>query len=70
MDLLGLISGLPTDAAHIPWDGPKVRVIEHQAHAPGHAALLIESSLLLRVCPGSAPWPNQAWLSHASNGQG
>jgi glyoxylase-like metal-dependent hydrolase (beta-lactamase superfamily II) len=42
MDLLGLITGLPADAAHIPWDGPEVRVIEHQAHAPGHAALLIE----------------------------
>src|SRR6185437_16001256 len=26
----------------IPWDGPQVRIIEHQAHAPGHAALLIE----------------------------
>jgi glyoxylase-like metal-dependent hydrolase (beta-lactamase superfamily II) len=28
--------------ARIPWDGPQVRIIEHQAHAPGHAALLIE----------------------------
>jgi glyoxylase-like metal-dependent hydrolase (beta-lactamase superfamily II) len=26
----------------IPWDGPQVRIIEHPAHAPGHAALLIE----------------------------
>ena len=42
MDLLGLITGLPAEAAQIPWDGPKVRIIEHQAHAPGHAALLIE----------------------------
>lgn len=42
MDLLGLIAGLPVEAAQIPWDGPKVRIIEHQAHAPGHAALLIE----------------------------
>ncbi|GAA1655367.1 MBL fold metallo-hydrolase [Georgenia ruanii] len=42
MDLLGLITGLPTEAAQIPWEGPKVRIIEHQAHAPGHAALLIE----------------------------
>jgi glyoxylase-like metal-dependent hydrolase (beta-lactamase superfamily II) len=38
-DLFGLITGLP---AEIPWDGPQVRIIEHQAHAPGHAALLIE----------------------------
>ena len=42
MDLLGLITGLPAGADHIPWDGPRVRIIEHRAHAPGHAALLIE----------------------------
>ena len=42
LDLLGLISGLPAEIAQIPWDGPQVRIIEHQAHAPGHAALLIE----------------------------
>ena len=42
LDLLGLITGLPAGTARIPWDGPGVRIIEHQAHAPGHAALLIE----------------------------
>ena len=42
LDLLGLITSLPAETARIPWDGPQVRVIEHQAHAPGHAALLIE----------------------------
>jgi len=42
LDLLGVITGLPAETAHIPWDGPKVRIIEHQAHAQGHAALLIE----------------------------
>src|SRR6202020_3154446 len=41
-DLFGLITGLPADTTRIPWDGPHVRIIEHQAHAPGHAALLIE----------------------------
>ena len=41
LDLLGLITGLPAETAQIPWDGPRVRIIEHQAHAPGHAALLI-----------------------------
>jgi glyoxylase-like metal-dependent hydrolase (beta-lactamase superfamily II) len=41
MDLLGLITGLPADAAQVPWDGPTVRIIEHQAHAPGHAALVV-----------------------------
>ena len=42
LDLLGLIAGLPAETARIPWDGPQVRIIEHQAHAAGHAALLIE----------------------------
>jgi glyoxylase-like metal-dependent hydrolase (beta-lactamase superfamily II) len=42
LDLLGLVTGLPADTARIPWDGPQVRIIEHQAHAPGHASLMIE----------------------------
>jgi glyoxylase-like metal-dependent hydrolase (beta-lactamase superfamily II) len=42
LDLFGLITGLPAGTVRIPWDGPRVRIIEHQAHAPGHAALLIE----------------------------
>jgi glyoxylase-like metal-dependent hydrolase (beta-lactamase superfamily II) len=42
LDLFGLITGLPAGTAHIPWDGPPVRIIEHPAHAPGHAALLVE----------------------------
>jgi glyoxylase-like metal-dependent hydrolase (beta-lactamase superfamily II) len=42
LDGFGLITGLPAETARIPWDGPAVRIIEHQAHAPGHAALLIE----------------------------
>ena len=42
LDLLGLITGLPAEMTQIPWDGPQVRIVEHQAHAPGHAALFIE----------------------------
>ncbi|OHV30044.1 MULTISPECIES: MBL fold metallo-hydrolase [Pseudofrankia] len=42
LDLLGVITGLPAGETQIPWDGPQVRIVEHQAHAPGHAALLIE----------------------------
>jgi glyoxylase-like metal-dependent hydrolase (beta-lactamase superfamily II) len=42
LDLFGLITALPAETVRIPWDGPQVRVIEHQAHAPGHAALVIE----------------------------
>lgn len=47
LDLFGLITGLPPGTARIPWDGPQVRIIEHQAHAPGHAALLIEERRVL-----------------------
>lgn len=41
LELFGLITGLPADTVHIPWDGPRVRIIEHPAHSPGHAALLV-----------------------------
>jgi glyoxylase-like metal-dependent hydrolase (beta-lactamase superfamily II) len=47
LDLLGLITGLPAETEKIPWDGPQIRIIEHQAHAPGHAALLIEERAVL-----------------------
>jgi glyoxylase-like metal-dependent hydrolase (beta-lactamase superfamily II) len=49
LDLFGLITGLPAETTQIPWDGPKVRIIEHQAHAQGHAALLIEERRVLVV---------------------
>jgi glyoxylase-like metal-dependent hydrolase (beta-lactamase superfamily II) len=42
LDLFGLITALPAETVQIPWDGPQVRIIEHPAHAQGHAALLIE----------------------------
>jgi glyoxylase-like metal-dependent hydrolase (beta-lactamase superfamily II) len=47
LELLGLITSLPAGATRIPWDGPHVRVIEHQAHASGHAALTIEARRVL-----------------------
>ena len=47
LDLLGLIAGLPAEMAQVPWDGPRVRIVEHQAHAPGHAALVIEEGGVL-----------------------
>ncbi len=42
LDLFGLLTGLPDGTGFVPWDGPRVRIIEHRAHAAGHAALLIE----------------------------
>jgi glyoxylase-like metal-dependent hydrolase (beta-lactamase superfamily II) len=47
LNLPGLIAGLPAETAQIPWDGPQIRIVEHQAHAPGHAALLIEERGIL-----------------------
>ena len=47
MELLGLITALPAGTSQIPWEGPAVRIIEHRAHAPGHAALLVEGSRVL-----------------------
>lgn len=47
LDLLGLLTPLPTGSTELPWVGPTIRVIAHQAHAPGHAALLIESTGVL-----------------------
>jgi glyoxylase-like metal-dependent hydrolase (beta-lactamase superfamily II) len=47
LDLLGHLTGLPAGAARVPWDGPEVRVVEHAAHAPGHAALLVEGAGVL-----------------------
>jgi len=41
-DVFGRVTGLPAETKRIPWDGPGVRILEHHAHAPGHAALLIE----------------------------
>lgn len=47
LELLGAITGLPAELTELPWDGPTVRIIEHQAHAPGHAALLIPECRVL-----------------------
>ncbi|MCO1657622.1 MBL fold metallo-hydrolase [Pseudonocardia humida] len=47
LDPFGLITGLPAGTARVPWEGPHVRIIENPAHAPGHAALLIEERRVL-----------------------
>jgi glyoxylase-like metal-dependent hydrolase (beta-lactamase superfamily II) len=47
LDLFGLITGLPAGTARIPWEGPTVRILEHQGHAQGHAALFIEDAGVL-----------------------
>jgi glyoxylase-like metal-dependent hydrolase (beta-lactamase superfamily II) len=73
-DLFGRVTGLPPEAARIPWDGPGIRIIEHQGHAPGHAALLIEergvlvagdmlSDLLIPILNVLAPDPIGDYLA-------
>ncbi|MEY9953906.1 MBL fold metallo-hydrolase [Leifsonia sp. EB34] len=47
LTLFGELTALPEGAEWIPWDGPRARVIEHRAHASGHAALLVEESGVL-----------------------
>lgn len=42
LDRFGLITALPAGTTPLPWNGPEVTIIEHPAHAPGHAALLIK----------------------------
>lgn len=46
-ELLGLVTALPAGATEVPWDGPSARVLEHRAHATGHAALLIADRRVL-----------------------
>ncbi|MFC7623695.1 MBL fold metallo-hydrolase [Microlunatus sp. GCM10028923] len=47
LDLFGLITGLPAGTTRLPWAGPEVLIIEHPAHSPGHAALLIKERRVL-----------------------
>jgi glyoxylase-like metal-dependent hydrolase (beta-lactamase superfamily II) len=47
LELLGKIVSLPAGATEVPWHGPSARILEHEAHAPGHAAVLLEQSRVL-----------------------
>ncbi len=42
LDLYGLLVPLPSGTQHLPWAGPTARVVQHPAHSPGHAALLVD----------------------------
>jgi glyoxylase-like metal-dependent hydrolase (beta-lactamase superfamily II) len=44
LELVGGITAVAAAATHLPWPGPRVRLVEHQAHAPGHAALVVEGT--------------------------
>ncbi|PFG41336.1 glyoxylase-like metal-dependent hydrolase (beta-lactamase superfamily II) [Georgenia soli] len=43
--LEGLLA-LPDGAGHVPWTGPPTAVVAHDAHAPGHAAVLARGVLV------------------------
>lgn len=47
LDPFGLVTALPAGTTQLPWDGPRVRILEHPAHSPGHAALLVEEARVL-----------------------
>lgn len=47
LDLYGLVTALPPGSTELPWAGPRVRVVEHPAHSPGHAALVLEDAGVL-----------------------
>ncbi|WBU36728.1 MBL fold metallo-hydrolase [Homoserinibacter sp. YIM 151385] len=40
-ELFGLLEPLPAGADSVPWAGPRAGVLQHDGHAPGHAALLV-----------------------------
>jgi len=45
--LFGRLAPLPGAGDVIPWDGPEVRVVPHDAHAPGHGALFLPGQGIL-----------------------
>jgi glyoxylase-like metal-dependent hydrolase (beta-lactamase superfamily II) len=42
LDTLDAVTALRPGATELPWQGRAIRILEHDAHAPGHAALFIE----------------------------
>ncbi|WP_300605101.1 MBL fold metallo-hydrolase [Trebonia sp.] len=47
LDLFGQLVPLPEGADAIAWDGPAARLIIHDGHAPGHAAVFLPDSGVL-----------------------
>jgi glyoxylase-like metal-dependent hydrolase (beta-lactamase superfamily II) len=45
--LLGRMLAVPGPGDSIPWDGPQARLIAHEGHAPGHAAVWLPGSGVL-----------------------
>ncbi len=47
LELVGELVPLPAGVHHLPWPGRSLAVLEHRAHAPGHAALFDERTHVL-----------------------
>ncbi len=47
LDALGVVTALRRGTTRIPWRNRLIRILEHDAHAPGHAALFIEDVRVL-----------------------
>jgi glyoxylase-like metal-dependent hydrolase (beta-lactamase superfamily II) len=45
LNLLGAVKPVPGGSS-LPWPGPETSVIEHDGHAPGHGALLVNGVLI------------------------
>lgn len=43
----GRLTGLPPGTTHLPWRGPRARLLEHSGHSEGHVALLLEDQGVL-----------------------
>lgn len=46
-DLTARVVALPDGASEVPWDGPRVVVVGHEAHCPGHAGLVVPRARVL-----------------------
>ncbi|MCL3863227.1 MBL fold metallo-hydrolase [Actinotalea sp. K2] len=46
-DVLRGVRALETDAPVLPWSGRELRLLVHDAHAPGHLALLVSDARVL-----------------------
>ncbi|RIQ11394.1 MBL fold metallo-hydrolase [Jiangella rhizosphaerae] len=46
-DLFARLTAIPDRGPDVPWRGPRVEVVEHRAHARGHAALLVADAGVL-----------------------
>lgn len=45
--VLGRLAPVPGPEPAIPWDGPRAELIEHDGHAPGHAAIWLPEAGVL-----------------------